>query len=452
MSGLNNTINQWRVHCLNTKTRSLKFFAVPLLLVILLLIQTLTIGYNNWNINNITQALILNFLILIGIYAFRGFEYDKSSNINTCLIAFLAGTITGVLISLIPILIFFDPRLSQQLFLVTIITSTIINPIIYSLSMKAMIKSIPVKRYLIIGKQEEIEPIFKEIEEKSMSKVKAYMYMNPSAIVLERILTKEDVIDRILIADPSLVPSVEQTINKARKKGIEIDYMPNIVEKYLKRIPLEIIDKFKSHYEIAFDNPDNSQAKRVLDVFIASIGLVVTLPLTLLLALFIPIESGFPILFKQQRIGFKMKPFKFIKFRSLKRIEKEIIENQENPNETIEVRNTIIGKIIRKTRLDEIPQFWNVLKGTMSVIGPRPEMINYHKQCMEKIPYYEYRYNLKPGITGWAQINYKHTSGMADYKTKTEYDLYYIKNRNIMLDLEITLKTVETMIGMRGSK
>jgi len=123
----------------------------------MLLIQTITIGYNNWTLNHLIQALILNFLIIIGIYAFRGFEYDKSSNINTCLISFLAGTITGVLISLIPILILFNPRLSQKMFMTTIITSIIINPIIYSLSMKAMIKQIPVKRYLIIGKQEEIE-------------------------------------------------------------------------------------------------------------------------------------------------------------------------------------------------------------------------------------------------------------------------------------------------------
>ena len=177
MSGSKNKNDHWRVHCLDTKTRSLKMFAIPLLLVVMLFIQTMTIGYNNWTLNTLIQALILDLLILIGIYAFRGFEYDKSSNINTCLIAFLAGTITGVLISLIPILIVFNPRLSQQIFMTTIFTSIIINPILFSLSMKAMIKSIPVRRYLIIGKQEEIEPIFKEIEEKSMSKVKAYMYM-----------------------------------------------------------------------------------------------------------------------------------------------------------------------------------------------------------------------------------------------------------------------------------
>ncbi len=437
---------------MNNKTKSMKIIGTPILFIILFISQTLVIGYQSWTINLLIQALIINTLILIGIYAFRGLEYDKSTNMNSCFITFLAGTIAGILIALIPILIFFTPRFSQNLFIITLFTSCIINPIVFHISMKAMIKSLPVKKYLIIGKQKEIEPIFKEIEEKSMGKIKAYMYMNPSAIALEREITREKILDGLVIADPSLIPAVEQQINQARRNGIDIDYLPNLAETYLKRIPLEIIDKFKNHYEIAFENPDNSQAKRVYDVMLATLGLIITLPLTAILAIAIPIESGFPILFKQKRIGYKMKPFKFIKFRSLKEAEKKYLDEHENPNDTIEVRHTQIGQVIRKFRFDEIPQFINVLKGTMSVIGPRPEMENYHNQCIKRIPYYDYRYNLKPGITGWAQINYKHTSGMDDYKTKTEYDLYYIKNRNIMLDLEITLKTIETMLGMRGSK
>lgn len=437
---------------MKTTTHRFKLIGTPILLLILLLTQTLTIGTNNWTTNYFIQALLLDILILIGIYAFRGFEYDKSSNMNSCFVAFLTGTIAGILVSLIPILIFFTPRLPQTLFITTIISAAVINPLIFCISMKAVIKSLPVKKFLVIGKQAEIEPIFKEIEERAMGKIKAYMYMNPSAVALEREITQERILDGIVIADPSLIPSVEQQINQARINGIEIDYLPNLVETYLKRIPLEIIDKFKNHYEIAFENPDNSQAKRVYDVMLATVGLIITLPLTAILAIVIPIESGFPILFKQKRIGYKMNPFKFIKFRSLNAVETKYLDEHENPNDTIEMRNTRVGKIIRKFRFDEIPQFINVLTGTMSVIGPRPEMENYHNQCIKNIRYYDYRYNLKPGITGWAQINYKHTSGMDDYKVKTEYDLYYIKNRNIILDLEITMKTFETMIGMRGSK
>jgi len=437
---------------LNRKTKKMKILGAPILFIILLLSQSATIGYQQWTVNFLIQAIILNLFILIGIYAFRGFEYDKSTSMNSCFVTFFTGTIAGTLIAIIPILLFFDQRLHQNLFIITLLTSCILNPIIFCLTMKTMIKSLPIKKYLVIGKQSEIEPIFKEIEEKSMGKIKAYMYMNPSAIALEREISQERIIDGLVIADPSLIPAVEGQIEQARVNGIEIDYLPNLVEAYLQRIPLEIIDKFKNHYEIAFKNPDNSQAKRIFDIFIASFGLIITAPISFLLAIAIPIESGFPILFKQKRIGYKMQPFKFIKFRSLKEVEKKYLDEHENPNDTIKLRNTAIGKIIRKLRIDEIPQFINVLKGTMSVIGPRPEMENYHNKCIKQIPFYHCRYNLKPGITGWAQINFKHTSGMDDYKIKTEYDLYYIKNRNILLDLEITMKTIETMIGMRGSK
>ncbi len=437
---------------MNRKTKKMKILGAPILFIILLLSQSATIGYQQWTVNFLIQAIILNLFILIGIYAFRGFEYDKSTSMNSCFVTFFTGTIAGTLIAIIPILLFFDQRLHQNLFIITLLTSCILNPIIFCLTMKTMIKSLPIKKYLVIGKQSEIEPIFKEIEEKSMGKIKAYMYMNPSAIALEREISQERIIDGLVIADPSLIPAVEGQIEQARVNGIEIDYLPNLVEAYLQRIPLEIIDKFKNHYEIAFKNPDNSQAKRIFDIFIASFGLIITAPISFLLAIAIPIESGFPILFKQKRIGYKMQPFKFIKFRSLKEVEKKYLDEHENPNDTIKLRNTAIGKIIRKLRIDEIPQFINVLKGTMSVIGPRPEMENYHNKCIKQIPFYHCRYNLKPGITGWAQINFKHTSGMDDYKIKTEYDLYYIKNRNILLDLEITMKTIETMIGMRGSK
>ena len=441
-----------RVYGLKESTRIFKIIGTPSLFLILFLAQTLTIGVNNWTPSFMSQAILLDIFILIGIYAFRGFDYDKSVSLNSCIVSFFTGTLAGTLLSFIPLLIFYRIRLPQSLFIATILISSILNPILFCFSLKIMIKSIPVKKFLIIGKKAEIEPIMKEVEEQSMGKIKAYMYMNPSAVALTREIEKEKAFDQILIADPVLEKTVEPILNEARRKGVGIDYLPNIVETYLKRIPLEVIDKFRSHYEIAFDNPDNSQAKRVFDVIVAVIGLILTSPIFLFLSIAIPIESGFPIIFNQMRVGYKMKHFKFFKFRSLKKVEKNYLDELENPNDTIEMRNTKIGRVIRKIRFDEIPQFWNVLNGTMSVIGPRPEMTNYHKQCLENIPYYPYRLNLKPGITGWAQINFKHTSGMDEYKEKTEYDLYYIKNRNMFMDLEIALKTFETMIGMRGSK
>jgi lipopolysaccharide/colanic/teichoic acid biosynthesis glycosyltransferase len=204
------------------------------------------------------------------------------------------------------------------------------------------------------------------------------------------------------------------------------------------------------------------------------------------------IEDGLPIVFRQNRIGYKGKTFKLHKFRSLKNIaegisskcfrggdhesgeefrdasaegsnafnqqqttnnkQQESQSDSHTPNDGIEQRVLKIGKITRKTRLDETLQFWNVLNGTMSIVGSRPEMEEFHKEMKEKIPYYSYRLDTNPGITGWAQINYKHTTTLEDYIKKTEYDLYYVKNRTLLLDIQIMLKTVETMFGMRGAR
>ncbi|MFW6249005.1 MAG: exopolysaccharide biosynthesis polyprenyl glycosylphosphotransferase, partial [Bacteroidota bacterium] len=188
---------------------------------------------------------------------------------NSCFVAFLTGTLAGVLVSLIPILIFFTLRLPQTVFITTIISAALINPLIFCISMKAVIKSLPVKKFLVIGKQAEIEPIFKEIEERSMGKIKAYMYMNPSAVALEREIAIEPAFHQILVADPLLEKTVEPQLQNAKRQGIEIDYLPNLVEEYLQRIPIHIAEKFKEYYAIAFDNIQESTAKRVLDVFIS---------------------------------------------------------------------------------------------------------------------------------------------------------------------------------------
>ena len=117
-----------------------------------------------------------------------------------------------------------------------------------------------------------------------------------------------------------------------------------------------------------------------------------------------------------------------------------------------EERITRTGNFLRKFRLDEIPQLWDVLRGVMSIVGPRPEQPEFVDQFNKEIPFYTYRHKLRPGITGWAQINFKYTSNTDDTRQKLEYDLFYIKNRTTLLDLQIILKTAETMLGMRGAK
>jgi lipopolysaccharide/colanic/teichoic acid biosynthesis glycosyltransferase len=145
------------------------------------------------------------------------------------------------------------------------------------------------------------------------------------------------------------------------------------------------------------------------------------------------------------------KKYNMHKFRSMK----NATSKEKSPAFVTEEEARIlnpIGRIIRKTRMDELPQFWDVLIGNMSIIGPRPEQPRFVEQFSDELPFYEYRHHVRPGITGWAQVNFSYAATLEETAKKLEYDLYYVKNWSMLLDLSIILKTIETMLGMRGAK
>jgi lipopolysaccharide/colanic/teichoic acid biosynthesis glycosyltransferase len=370
----------------------------------------------------------------------------------------LIKTTVGTLISFILILIlyfFLSKYFNRYFFLYNLLFTIIIFPILHKIEYKIYEKTMPVKNYLVIGKKEEIGHIMQEISDKTLNKIQFTQYINPNPTTLEEIInqnalqTKTPTLHGIVITDPKLEKTVKPQIEHYKKEGLEVQYLPNMAEKYLNRIPIEVAQKFKEYYQVIFNNVQaSSPSQKIFDKFFGSIFLIIASPFMLIISIATLIEDGRPVIYKQKRMGKNEKIFIMNKFRSLK--EAEINEN--NPNEDIEKRVLKTGKITRKLRLDELPQFWNIIKGDMSIVGPRPEMIEFHQIMSSQIPFYNYRLKLNPGITGWAQIHYKHTSTLEDYIKKTEYDLYYIKNRNIFLDLQIMLKTLETMLGMRGAR
>ncbi|ODN30979.1 sugar transferase [Fervidobacterium thailandense] len=297
-------------------------------------------------------------------------------------------------------------------------------------------------RFLVIGKKSDTEDIIREIEEKSQGRYLFSEFVNPSP---EVVLKKMETHTHILVADYKLYETVKELV---RKHKVQVEFLPHLAEKVLKRIPLELIDKFREYYEIEFEKVSESPVKRIIDVIGAVVGLVIYAPLIVVAGLLILIEDGKPVIFRQVRIGRNGEPFEFIKLRTLRNEN----YNPENPNSNISERALTVGKFLRRTRIDEAPQFWLVLKGKMSLVGPRPEMIEYHKLSSENIPYYSYRLKLKPGITGWAQINFSHTTSLDEYRRKTEYDLYYIKNRSTLLDLRILIQTIEALFWRRGAR
>lgn len=191
------------------------------------------------------------------------------------------------------------------------------------------------------------------------------------------------------------------------------------------------------------------QLQKVYSALIGLIGLIVASPLMLLTVILVKLTSTGPALYKQRRVGLNGSTFTVYKFRSM------VIDAEKKTGAVWATRNdpriTPVGKFIRKTRLDELPQLFNVLKGEMVIVGPRPERPEFVKTLSEQIPFYPHRHSVKPGLTGWAQINYKYGETLEDTIVKLEYDLYYIKNLSMSLDLYIMFNTIKTMVLTRGA-
>ncbi len=180
------------------------------------------------------------------------------------------------------------------------------------------------------------------------------------------------------------------------------------------------------------------------------IGLIVSFPIALATAISIKLDSRGGIFYRQERVGKNGRIFEVLKFRSMK-------TNAEADGKPVwaasgDDRTTRVGRVIRKIRVDEIPQFWNIIKGEMSFVGPRPERPHFVSQLAEEIPFYEHRHLVVPGLTGWAQINYPYGASVEDARQKFQYDLYYIKNQSLMLDIIIIFGTVKTVLFGKGAR
>lgn len=196
--------------------------------------------------------------------------------------------------------------------------------------------------------------------------------------------------------------------------------------------------------------PGSVSLQTGMNLTVSFIGAILTLPLMLLVAIAVRLTSQGPILYRQTRVGLNGRLFQVMKFRSMRvDAEKETGAVWASKNDT---RVTPIGSFLRRTRLDELPQFFNVLRGDMSLVGPRPERPEFVQTLSEIIPYYRQRLSVKPGITGWAQINHRYGDTIEDTVIKLEYDLYYIKNISLSLDLYIIFQTLKTVILSRGGQ
>lgn len=239
------------------------------------------------------------------------------------------------------------------------------------------------------------------------------------------------------------------TLLELRFAGRMIDEAATVYERVCGRVSLKELRPSQLIYSGELGPRSQTMAfQAVWNLFIAAVGVIVGSPVMLLTALAVKLTSPGPVLYRQTRVGLDGQLFSVFKFRSM-RVDAEagtgaVWAAKNDP------RVTPVGRFIRRIRFDELPQIFNVLRGEMSIVGPRPERPEFDK-TLSQIPYYRQRHCVRPGITGWAQINYKYSDDIEDTKTKLEYDLYYIKHQSLWLELMILARTITVVLSLRGA-
>ncbi len=268
---------------------------------------------------------------------------------------------------------------------------------------------------------------------------------------LNDLIEENHISDLIVAIGGEMQPATFKAILEAQERGVEIIRMPIAYEELVYRVPVVSLEAdwiLRTFVDQTRGSGFYEVAKRLLDILGALVGLLIMLLILPFIALLMLFDDGFPVFYGQTRSGRGGLPYEILKFRTMRRD----AEKNGQPQWATEQdsRATRVGRLLRKTHLDELPQFVNVLRGDMSLVGPRAERPELVELFQKKIPFYRARLLVKPGITGWAQVNFGYAATVEETTIKLEYDLYYIKRRSIFLDLLILLRTPATVFGMRG--
>jgi len=319
------------------------------------------------------------------------------------------------------------------------------------------------RRVLVIGTGKNAGDL-QEIEKNSESfKIVSYMYLKDKALVipfkqhmpedwhLSDYIFDQDIDEIVIAVDDRRKKLPLDEILDCKMMGVDVLDMARFQEKELFKLNIDHLQPswviFSNGFHLGFFA---RMGKRFFDILVSLLILVVMSPVMLLVALLSLIESGFraPVFYHQDRVGLNGIIFRVYKFRSM-RVDAEA-DGKAKWAKADDDRITFLGKFIRKTRIDELPQLLNILRGQMSIIGPRPERPEFVKQLTQAIPFYAERHRYKPGLAGWAQLRYPYGASVEDARHKLEYDLYYIKNASIFLDFVILIETVEVVIWGKG--
>lgn len=296
----------------------------------------------------------------------------------------------------------------------------------------------------------QIVALLDDDPDKKGSTISGHEVMGGSEL-LSGLIEEQAVTDILVAISGQMRENTFHALLDAQEGSAEIMRMPTAYEELLGRVPINYLEAdwmVRSFVDDTRVNRFYQLGKRLFDIVGGLVGVAILIVLTPIVAVLTLIDTGWPLIFSQTRAGKGGKPYRIIKFRTM-RVDAEKDGNPQLAKEDDD-RTTRLGKILRKTRIDEWPQFINVLRGDMSLVGPRPERPELMEHFERRIPFYRARLLERPGITGWAQVNYGYAATIEEMSIKLEYDLYYIKHRGPILDLIIILRTLATVFGFRG--
>jgi exopolysaccharide biosynthesis polyprenyl glycosylphosphotransferase len=378
--------------------------------------------------------------------------------------------LASLVYALVYLLIYFSsepnslPRRGVALFIVFAASLTLLWRLVY---IRIFTAPHLLRRVLIVGAGNAGETIVKVIAEqwpppfnliglidddpkKLGGKVGQFPILGGSQELL-KIIDENQITDLILAITGEMKGRMFQALLAAQENGTILTPMPQIYEELLNRVPIFLLEAewiVRSFVEKTHISSLYQLSKSLMDFAGGLFGAFVMILFLPLITLATVIESGFPIFFTQERLGRGGQSYKIIKFRTMhKDAEKD---GEARMAEEKDDRVTKVGWVLRKTHLDELPQFINVLRGEMSLVGPRAERPQMVERFQKEIPFYRARLLVKPGITGWAQVNFGYAGTVEETAVKLEYDLYYIEHRHFLMDLSIILRTIGTVLGFKG--
>ena len=438
----------------NSKYESILRISLILILEIILPFKILNYLINQVNIttlSNIENYSVIIFIIFwIFISYLRG-RYSRikiSNSFKNYILKFRELIIISILISLT---LFFFKIINIDLYLYSKNL-----PFIFTLFISlSMLNELLINKIINLVLPYKFEKVFilgsKNDLEQMNSILNNYNYRNKIKFeLIEANYYSNEIPDKLIISKDNELSNESNLLKNFLKNGVQVFTKYNWFEYELNCLPVELLDSEEIFYFKNFFNKKDFEfkIKRVGDILVSAILIVFSSPIIFFCGILIWLNDHGPIFYKQQREGLFKEELNIYKLRTM------VVNAEVNGPQWAEKndrRITLVGNILRKTRIDELPQLISVFKGEMSLIGPRPERPEFNKLLEKKIPHYNLRHIIKPGLSGWAQVNYPYSSSYKDSKNKLSYDLFYISNYSIFLDLIILFKTMRTVFSAKGS-